>query len=510
MVIPIKIDPRDIKGNNKDNYKAGQTNIWVFNLLEEKDPFVLACIVGLHRVLSQAHNSVVHTNLVQTPTCTWVLTETTITITFLTLEDLNAIVREMLGDFTRGIAIIPGYPTDPMQYNFRISVDAHRASIHNIFKPAKRGPQWAASTNPGAKKGKKSYLNAFIAANKGYFDQLLSFGKITPNAALPPINHPDRSLFPPNIALDATKPGTMAIRHPMYAMWYNQERCNTLKNQFLYTFAIAGHIYLGVNTVIPSEHKKIEQRTEYIALGIYADTFSQVDKWMDDWFDIQPLNISGPPQLALWIIAAFLKLHNTSYSVIDRINGGYYLFRPTQQEKFYSLMNQFVEGLTNEAGIVITRRVHYDPLLWPLLDNYFKGTVWYANVPKNINTIYYFEKRQENLQRLIEQIANTEEQELLKSLSNMIGSARIGIYRATENWSQADARIKVLMRKDLFVALYELLSYAIDEYRITENQFHWILSECNKGNESQIINLLRIASQLKYKEEEDASGSEDD
>lgn len=480
------------------------TTTWTYNLAEEKDPVKQACIIGLHRVLSKSAASKVHTTLVQTKTCTWELTDSTVTITFTDLADLNAITRKMLGDFTRGIAIIPGYPTNPLDESFKISINVHRASIHNIFKPAKKGPQWAASTNPGARKDKKPYLDKFVADNAANFELLKGFGNITPNAALPSADHPDRLIFPPSLELKSLKPQPiLAMRHPMFTMWYNNSPSILAQEAFLLSFAIAGYVYLSVNTVTASENKKAERKTEYVAIGLVADAFSQVDAWMDKWLSKPQPEINGPPELALWTLATILNLPDANYPVIDRVNNNYYLFRPTQC-RLYPLMKHIIEASTfneeveDEIFDEDFIKISYDPLLWPILNNYLKGFPWSSSIPKNINCPYPYVSRSRILKKLVDTLGSPMEKQVVKRFIHIIRNVK-GYLKGetTKTWEQIDTWIIVVLRKDIHEALHTLQRWSSDA-KFTAEEYNWILDQCAQGYEERTLNILRVASQIKY------------
>jgi len=221
---------------------------WTYDLATLEDPILRLGIHGLGRLLSMEGNDL-YPMVKQSDHLKWKLTDTSIEITFNTLEDLNPLLHGMVGSLPDGVIIPPGYPSEPQSKRFYITGMAH-SSIASLFS--------AGPSTPRRTKATKKRLTFDLYT---YTDWKTKQEKTATRSVAIHQLDPGRPLTLKEVK---GKVSMTAASHPTYAQWNKKAVLLPTQDAFLAAFSCLGYAYTLCND-------------GYFGLGIDRPTFSEAD-----------------------------------------------------------------------------------------------------------------------------------------------------------------------------------------------------------------------------------------
>lgn len=290
---------------------------WKFDLTQTTDPYQRLGLHGLWSLLTYGPDPEVspcHSDKIQqTDTLKWTLTDTTITISWSTVDDLHVLMQNMLGDFRHGVGTPPGYP-QPDSDSFYATCRQHQGIVGSYFfeKKGERRSTSLGGTTPEKKQlfrehtavhGTPITMFSRLQDVRGTTERPMTIDvKLTP--------HTQETCNP--LTLDHIYYSTAF--HPALAAWNLRPiRCRPeiedepSRALFVSAFSCLAYIFTmcGKNPV---------------GLGIDLPTFSVADdmhnRWCHNTDSRCTLWVDGDTEAALWVIAATLCLPEGIYSAL--------------------------------------------------------------------------------------------------------------------------------------------------------------------------------------------------
>lgn len=344
-------------------------NAWTFDLAKETDPIRRLGIHGLWRLLHYGGSgefSDCYPDVRQSKTLQWEMTDTVITLRWETVDDLNLLMGCQLGDFRRGVGVIPGYETDPDLPGFYATARGHLGITGTYFfsttgmrrsdslaPPAKTKGGGETGVDQEKREKKEAQKGALLAEWKAMFpgNDPTTVVKNLPKANSTeeepaslelPVNPHARSRSLPSSSqwtppmLTAGKKGLEStgygnVIHPALAKWNAIEIKAYPKDFFVASFSCLSYIYT--------------KAVDVVGLGMDFPTFSEADAKHQIWASGSKgtcvLWVEGNSRTAAWTIASLLNLPPRTYSVLSP--EGHFLFSPETPKmdvgKVYALVS---------------------------------------------------------------------------------------------------------------------------------------------------------------------------
>lgn len=315
-------------------------NEWTYDLSTTVDPVLRLGIHGLWRHLNY--------RAVASDTVNWDLTDTSVTLRWSTVDDLNGLMARMLGDLPDGLAVPPGYPNELNAEDIYATVLAHKGQTQHFF--AKNG---TARTRSEGQSTKVSPSEAPWSTEDKPARIEVSFTqhRVHDNPpAMPVTEHGD---------LDKAQ-GMGFVYHPMLAAWNDKGQSVPPEQGFAFAFACLAHVFA--------------RSDEPFGVGIDAPGFAEADALHDRWI-VAPLIRASDDETALWGIATALDLPPGTYVTVG--NGGS-TFRVITAHDVHALYPIIRAGMGAKAGV---RRVAFLDNI-PIVGN---GNA-YAQIIRNIHS----------------------------------------------------------------------------------------------------------------------------
>lgn len=502
--------------------KTTEVNCFKFSLKTEHNPWKRAAIAGLYRVLTQYKYSAVHERIRPTATCYWNITDDTdIEIHFDSISELDSIVQDSLGDFTRGIAISPGFSTDPMHEEIGHSINFSQA-VAELFQ-VKKGSRWMYSTTKSKPNPVRDpVIDTYLRINQIFLQQMKErknsfIPQFRPDYIMTAVQKEQEKQFsgPPKMPTWNTPKSDRCygtLRGPLYGAWYDESIVGDIEDLFL-TFFIM-HAFVYVQTIMRKEKK-----SEYglTGIGIQADTFTKVDALFTKWLNGLPTDtIDNIGDFPLWVIATRLRLPSSTYPVVST-DKGHDLYYVPSEEIYDKMENLFSEELSNKGKLKLILKKADKPLIH-IISNRLKDLHWWAgNMP--------IDNDSKALDYLVGQ-GDTDpmEKEFLTQASDMFRSYRFRLLsKINKKGAEITPEFREQIREKITQELTLLLRQPVDQILAEVSRFNgnntlsidlmtWTFNEIKEGRELMIRNMLTLAafhdrykSNSTKKEEENAN-----
>lgn len=329
-------------------------NTWVYDLRAETDPLIRVSIHGLWRHLTYGLDT-------QSDTVKWELTDTSVTLHWANVSDLDKLMSRMVGGFEDGIAVSPGYPSDRNDQTIYATVLAHKGITQNFF--AKKGSARSRSEAvadkvdpseaPWSKEGKIARLTLAFTRHKLHDD--------TPSMDVKKDN------------LDP-KQKLGVVYHPMASQWNSVSVVTDPKTKFAMAFSCLAHVFT-----------QDSESGSPFGLGVDAPTFSEADDIHNKWID-NPLFRAPNEAVCAWGIASLLDLPCGTYVQVGERGARLLSVDSNDTKVLYPILQtsmgahagaKTVRMLENvEIGKAHCGRDAYDQII----KNVKLGRAWYADV----------------------------------------------------------------------------------------------------------------------------------
>lgn len=275
-----------------------------FDLTQETDLYRRLGLHGLYRLLAYGEEDEHFPGVRQTETCQWEIDEdaNTIDLWYDSQDDLVVLMNNQWGDFRHGIAVNPGYETNPDKDGAYVTVRFHQATAGRFFF-GMTGPRRSGSMSKDKDKGR---------AEINHLQKVLGNGETTPLVM-------GYTRHNANPLMKIGKHFSAAV-HPALSQWNYSSITATPEDYFLISFACLSYIY-----TMSSE--------DLVGMGIDRPTFVQAATVHDHWRFIggdgaarNVLWVSGGVRAALWVMASALDLEGTFSALYKKGDTGHLLF----------------------------------------------------------------------------------------------------------------------------------------------------------------------------------------
>ena len=409
-------------------------NTWTFRLEDQPNQYGRQGFHGLWFLLTYGEADEHYPEVVQTPTLRWQVTDEAITVEWEALADLERLMNCQLGDFRHGIAVPPGFETDPDKPGFYVTARAHHGICGRHFY---------------AKSGRRRSRSR---ACKMVIDNLESPAS-TPEAPKKfqrEVMQHDRATGPKDVLImnGAGRWGRLFcanIIHPGLAKWNSTEVSVTPKDYFLLSFSCLSYLWV--------------QSVEDDVVGISLDglPMREAARFRRRWASLAGgslYTVHGGYKLACWMIGAVLDLPLRSYAVLY-VRGGERskksvtgLWRPEMAHHETASVYRLLDELAGIAGhdgaghqLRVTRSIPVRVFpsktitaLDVLIQNLGQGQSWYVGIgpgatcdrnqfnPEREAFIGFTEEEQACLLLLHNTLGNDMEQEILRRMNRLFGA----------------------------------------------------------------------------------------
>jgi len=222
---------------------------WKYDLSTLTDPIPRLGLHGLWRLLVTEGDEL-YPLVKQSDRLRWKITNTTLEITFGTLDDLKPLLHGMVGSLPDGVIIPPGYPRDPQSKRFYVTGMAHSA-IASLFS--------AGASTPRRTKATKKRVSFDLYT---YTDWTTKQEKTATRSVSIHTTGPGKPLSFKEVVKG--KVSMNAAFHPSYSQWNKKGVRLPTQEAFLTAFCCLGYTYALCNE-------------GYFGLGIDRPSFTEAD-----------------------------------------------------------------------------------------------------------------------------------------------------------------------------------------------------------------------------------------
>jgi hypothetical protein len=432
---------------------------------------------------------------VASDTVAWDLTDTTITLRWSTVGDLNGLMARVLGNMPDGLAVPPGYPDELNDEYIYATVLAHKGQTQHFY--AEKGKARTRSLNPG-KGNSKAYSTEVSPAEDPWSTEdkpkrlKMSFTRHRV--------HDD----PP--AMSVTEHGVLSkvqgmgfVYHPMLAKWNDKGQAVLPEQGFVLAFACLAHVFTA------SSDKPF-------GIGIDALGFAEADEIHDRWI-VAPVEAAQNDETALWGIATALDLSPGTYVTVG--NGGS-TFRVITAHDVHALYPILRAGMGAKAGVSRITRLNNIPIVGngnayaQIIRNIHGGRRWYIGVipcvhkdkeNKGKNKFDVDVHDQQTLTNILITECNAMEQQILDSMRKIRGALAAQYNRryGRDGYARADEFIvnihlnRARNRPALLKSLAAITREAGREFNncgFNEEEMGWMLDRARCSGEVQSLLIL--------------------
>lgn len=327
-----------------------------FDLTREQNPLLRLGAHGLWALLTHGVGSKYgdrYPEVEQSETLSWELTDTTITLHYESVDDLNRLMMSVLGDFRDGVAVPPGWSGDlsiPSAYPLS---RFHSATVSYFAPDRAKGRRRAYSLGNGKNPGDDKKWASWRAAHPGRVlrSTIETCNKIKTDSDGNPIPYPvsftPYEMSPANrLHLKANNSGIpnkmqegMGSFHPALGKWNENAIDMPFEDLFLVSFSCASYVY-----TLSDEGKNFSDKKALpVGIGIDAPTFAEADELRRRWTALSDnpylIRVWSNDHTALWMMSATLDLPDRTYQTLTCRGPGQ--FRPAT----VTHKTQFVYGL---------------------------------------------------------------------------------------------------------------------------------------------------------------------
>lgn len=327
-------------------------NTWTFDLTNERDPIARLGLHGLWRCLFYGEDSACHPRIKQSESLSWELTDTSVTVHWQSVDDLNRLIHGMLGDFRQGIAIIPGYSTDPSVPYFYATARAHLCICAKFFFTRSKGGTRSKSV-AGTAKAAREIRGAWAAHTGHTIIEMVDCDSYPAREGQDPrpiemVVSPHKLPEKPGPSLRTTAKGVLkaqqkglTIAHPTLSAWRNHAVLVPPETFFLLSFACLAYVYSLCNDGAAG-------------LGIDRPTFSDADRHVRIWNGstekaVAYTMLDSDCDVLFWTLAAALGLPEGTYPTLSEVRGPG-LFSHTSTGHPMARIHEALNTLTDVRG----------------------------------------------------------------------------------------------------------------------------------------------------------------
>lgn len=359
-------------------------NKYLFDLDSETRPLFRAGIHGLWRLLRYGEGHPEYSAIRQTETLKWSYTDTTIQLEWASYDDLHLLLNNMLSDMNYGIAVPPGYETDPDRQGFYITARQHqgivspfkemRGSCRSVSlgaSPSEPKPEKKNTKKPTKEKTKQEIEEEQKKAEKkaekradwiawvaehGHqpvfqVDNLSVDSEHSLVLSVQPHRRVDNMFL---IKKDGKPVSTFSTPfHPALSAWNNKQIKASTEELFIVAFACLSYIFTM-------------SKGGPVGLAIDAPTFSEADSYHRRWLS------AGEPRNVLWVDCGYRTVLWVLSCAVDLPVGSYHAITPCGSQLFYNqaLYNQnLIYAALGSSMEVISKNGFLKKVSWIPVDS---------------------------------------------------------------------------------------------------------------------------------------------
>ncbi len=368
-------------------------NTWIFDLGQVADPLHRAGVHGLWRHLQYG---------TQRPrdTCTWRLTDTSITLEWADVDDLNWLMSEMVGDLTPGFCVPPGYPKDVNDPTIYATILAHKGITQHFF--AKRGAARSRSTGEAAS---VESAEAPWSTEEKPARLKLCYTQHKPHTEPPYL---DKKTKKGVEILDPVQ-GLGTVYHPMVAQWNMKDQVCSPEVKFILAFSCLAHAFM------------IDASSgETCGLAVDLPTFSEADIRHRMWQQDCVFRASSP-EVARWALSAALDLPPATYVFVSPLGSTFVSITKEEATRFYPILR---EGMRLRDGLKAIRCLEHIEVLPEnserdaftyILRNVKQQRAWYTDVLP----VDSYPRTRDLFTRMFTKEANAMEEQIARKMSRI-------------------------------------------------------------------------------------------